>query len=78
MILTIPWSLTLARAARLRPTHRRALMFATLFLAGLLFWTFEVFITVARLDKSVFCAHPDADDAATGTGHPFGNRLRYH
>jgi hypothetical protein len=58
MILAIPWSLTLARAAQLRPTRRRILMLATLFLAGLLFWTFEVFITVARVDKSVLALIP--------------------
>jgi hypothetical protein len=58
MILAIPWSLTLAHAAELRPTRRRALMFATLLLAGLLFWTLEVFITVARVDKSVLALIP--------------------
>ena len=58
IILAIPWSLTLAHAAGLRPTRRRILMFATLFLAGLLFWIFEVFIVVARVDKSVLALIP--------------------
>ncbi len=58
MILAIPWSLTLAHAAELRPTRRRILVYATLFLAGLLFWTFEVFIVVAPMDKSVLALIP--------------------
>ncbi len=58
MILAIPWSLTLARAAELRPARRRILMFATLFLAGLLFWILEVLIVVARVDKSVLALIP--------------------
>jgi hypothetical protein len=58
MILAIPWSLTLARASGLRPARRRVLTSATLFVAGLLFWTFEVFIQVAQVDKSVLAIIP--------------------
>ncbi len=58
MILAIPWSLTLARATELRPARRRMLAFATLFVAGLLFWILEVLIVVARVDKSVLALMP--------------------
>jgi len=58
MILAIPWSLTLARAKELRPARRRMLRFATLFVAGGLFWIFEVFIQVARVDKSLLALIP--------------------
>jgi hypothetical protein len=58
MVLALPWSLTLARASELRPARRRVLTFATLFVAGGLFWTFEVFIQVAQVDKSVLAIIP--------------------
>jgi hypothetical protein len=58
MVLAIPWTLTLARASRLRPARRRALTFATLFVAAPLFWTFQVFIQVVRVDESLSALTP--------------------
>ena len=53
MVLAIPWSVTLAHANALRAGERRALTYATLFVAAPLFWIFQIFIQVVRTDESV-------------------------
>ena len=58
MVLAIPWAVTLARANQLLPTPRRVLTLATMTIAALMLWAFEVLIALGRADESLAALTP--------------------
>ena len=58
MVLAIPWAVTLAHANRLRPIPRRVLTLATMTVAALMLWAFEVLIALGRADESLAALTP--------------------
>lgn len=58
MVLAIPWAVTLAHANQLRPIPRRVLTLATMTVAALMLWAFEVLIALGRADESLAALTP--------------------
>ena len=58
MVLAIPWAVTLAHANQLRPIPRRVLTLATMTVAALMLWAFEVLIALGRADESLAALIP--------------------
>jgi glycosyl transferase family 87 len=58
MVLAIPWAVTLAHANELRPVPRRLLTLATMTVAALMLWAFEVLIALGRADESLAALTP--------------------
>jgi hypothetical protein len=58
MVLAIPWAVTLAHANELRLVPRRLLTLATMTVAALMLWAFEVLIALGRADESLAALTP--------------------